>query len=166
MMSPITKGSAAHNAQVRLCSWVKPGFFIATPLWINTAFRIFEKRVFVNKIVFEKVLKYSWFLFTSYNQTNCISNFHRRYRMPAPIKSGLQGGATSSAGTYVRFSDQLTNSITDITRIIEQHKSMIDSIQEVALELTTSIGTLHNLTLGLLNDLCIAAFGFYGQRKQ
>ncbi len=67
--------------------------------------------------------------------------------MPAPIKSGLQGGATSSAGTYVRFSDQLTNSITDITRIIEQHKSMIDSIQEVALELTTSIGTLHTLTV-------------------
>jgi len=70
--------------------------------------------------------------------------------MPTPIRPTLKGGAAaakSSAGPYVRFSDKLTASITDITRIIEQHKAMIDSIQEVALELTTSIGTLHTLTV-------------------
>lgn len=70
--------------------------------------------------------------------------------MPAPIKPALKAGAsaaTSSAGKYIRFSDQLTASITDITKIIEQHKAMIDSIQEIALELTTSIGSLHTLTV-------------------
>src|SRR5690606_38569445 len=35
----------------------------------------------------------------------------------------------------------------DIAKIIEQHKEMIDSIQEVALELTSSIGSLHTLTV-------------------
>ncbi|MCE7861622.1 MAG: hypothetical protein L6Q49_02840, partial [Anaerolineales bacterium] len=38
-------------------------------------------------------------------------------------------------------------SITDIAKIIEQHKEMIDSIQEVAIELTGSIGSLHTLTV-------------------
>jgi len=70
--------------------------------------------------------------------------------MPTPIRPTLKGAAApakSSAGSYVRFSDKLTGSITDITRIIEQHKGMIDSIQEIALELTTSIGSLHTLTV-------------------
>ena len=70
--------------------------------------------------------------------------------MPTPVRSTVKGGFTpakSSAGTYVKFSDKLTGSITDITRIIEQHKGMIDSIQEIALELTTSIGSLHTLTV-------------------
>lgn len=65
--------------------------------------------------------------------------------MPAPTKAGA--AAASSAGSYVKFSDQLTHSITDIAKIIEQHKTMIDTIQEVALELTTSIGSLHTLTV-------------------
>jgi hypothetical protein len=66
------------------------------------------------------------------------------------MKGSARGGASSgSTGkvSYVRFSDKLTSSITDIARIIEQHKAMIDSIQEVALELTTSIGSLHALTV-------------------
>lgn len=70
--------------------------------------------------------------------------------MPAPIKSGLKpGSAVSKSGavSYVRFSDKLTASITDIAKIIEQHKEMIDSIQEVAIELTGSIGSLHTLTV-------------------
>lgn len=70
--------------------------------------------------------------------------------MPTPIRATAKGGATvakSSAGTYVKFSDQLSNSVQDIADIIERHKAMIDSIQEVALELTTSIGSLHTLTV-------------------
>ena len=70
--------------------------------------------------------------------------------MPIPIKSTVKVGskpAAASSGSIVRFSDQLTNSITDVAKIIEQHKGMIDSIQEIALELTTSIGTLHTLTV-------------------
>jgi hypothetical protein len=49
--------------------------------------------------------------------------------------------------SYVRFSDKLTGSLNDITRMIQQHKIMIDSIQEVAIELTNSIATLHTLTV-------------------
>lgn len=67
-----------------------------------------------------------------------------------PLKSTAKVGVAASksgAVSYVRFSDKLTNSITDIAKIIEQHKEMIDSIQEVAIELTGSIGSLHALTV-------------------
>jgi hypothetical protein len=40
--------------------------------------------------------------------------------------------------------------------MINEHKGMIDTIQEVALELTTSIGTLHTLTVkyaGIANNI-------------
>ncbi|GAB4500021.1 MAG: hypothetical protein OHK003_18380 [Anaerolineales bacterium] len=70
--------------------------------------------------------------------------------MPTPIKGAAKSGSavsTSGAVSYVKFSDKLTASITDITKIIEQHKEMIDSIQEVAIELTSSIGSLHTLTV-------------------
>ena len=70
--------------------------------------------------------------------------------MPAPTRvparSGMIAAKTSSV-SIVKFSDQLTKSVTDVAQIIEQHKGMIDSIQEIALELTTSIGTLHTLTV-------------------
>jgi hypothetical protein len=62
--------------------------------------------------------------------------------MPTPTQ------ATSPAPvSYVKFSDKLTGSLNDITRMINEHKVMIDSIQELALQLTTSIGTLHTLTV-------------------
>lgn len=70
--------------------------------------------------------------------------------MPTPIKGTAKSGiAAPKAGavSYVKFSDKLTASINDIAQIIEQHKEMIDSIQEVALELTSSIGSLHTLTV-------------------
>jgi hypothetical protein len=70
--------------------------------------------------------------------------------MPAPTRVPARGGmiaAKTSSGSIVKFSDQLTKSVTDVAQIIEQHKGMIDSIQEIALELTTSIGTLHTLTV-------------------
>src|SRR5512138_3894733 len=60
------------------------------------------------------------------------------------------------AGATVKFSDKLTDSLRDITGMIEEHKSMIDSIQEIALELTNSIGTLHTLTVkyaGIANSI-------------
>jgi len=47
----------------------------------------------------------------------------------------------------VRFSDKLTDSLNDITKMINEHKVMIDTIQDVALELTNSIGTLHTFTV-------------------
>lgn len=70
--------------------------------------------------------------------------------MPTPLKAAVKSGAVVSkagAASYVKFSDKLTGSINDIVKIIEQHKEMIDSIQEIALELTSSIGSLHTLTV-------------------
>lgn len=54
---------------------------------------------------------------------------------------------TSQKTSYVKFSDKLTDSLEDITRMINEHKSMIDTIQEVSLELTTAMGTLNELTV-------------------
>jgi hypothetical protein len=64
--------------------------------------------------------------------------------------------AVAKSGSIVKFSDQLTGSLTDITKMINEHKTMIDSIQEIALELTNSIGTLHTLTVkyaGIANGI-------------
>ena len=70
--------------------------------------------------------------------------------MPAKKTSRPKSKArTKSAGSksYVRFSDTLTDSLNDISKMINEHKDMIDSIQDVALELTTTIGTLHDVTV-------------------
>lgn len=48
---------------------------------------------------------------------------------------------------YTRFSDKLSDSLEDITKMIEDNKEMIDSVQEVALGLTGAMGTLHALTV-------------------
>ena len=77
--------------------------------------------------------------------------------MPAPLKTvGKASSAGAKPGSYVRFSDKLTGLLNDITRMINEHKGMIDTIQEVALELTTSMGTLHTLTVkyaGIANNI-------------
>lgn len=53
--------------------------------------------------------------------------------------------SSKSSASYTKFSDKLTESLTDISKMINEHKDMIDSIQEVALELTSTIGSLHTL---------------------
>jgi hypothetical protein len=77
--------------------------------------------------------------------------------MPTPLNStGKAGAVTAKPVSVVKFSDKLTDSLQDITKMIEEHKTMIDSIQEVALELTNSIGTLHTLTVkyaGIANNI-------------
>jgi hypothetical protein len=68
--------------------------------------------------------------------------------MPTPLNPTAKAGVVAAKpGVPVKFSDKLTDSLHDITGMIEEHKSMIDSIQEIALELTNSIGTLHTLTV-------------------
>lgn len=79
--------------------------------------------------------------------------------MPTPTRPGARAGATLAAAepvSYVKFSDKLTASLNDICRMILDHKNMIDTIQEVALELTNSIGALHTLTVkyaGIANNI-------------
>jgi len=73
--------------------------------------------------------------------------------MPTPNRPVA---AVTKSGSIVKFSDQLTTSLNDITKMINEHKTMIDSIQEIALELTNSIGTLHTLTVkyaGIANSI-------------
>jgi hypothetical protein len=68
--------------------------------------------------------------------------------MPEPIKATAKAAfQPAKPESFVKFSDKLTDSIQDITKIIDQNKAMIDSIQEIALELTSSIGSLHTLTI-------------------
>ena len=58
--------------------------------------------------------------------------------------------------SYTKFSSKLTGSLDQISRMIEDNARMIDSIQEVALELTNSIGALHTLTVkyaGIANQV-------------
>jgi len=66
--------------------------------------------------------------------------------MQVKAKSSVSS-APSKPASFVKFSDKLTGSLDDIAKIIEQHKEMIDTIQEVAIELTSSIGSLHALTV-------------------
>jgi hypothetical protein len=50
--------------------------------------------------------------------------------------------AKGAAKSYVRFSDKLTGSLEEIGRIIEDNKATMDSIQDMALELTRAAGVL------------------------
>ena len=73
-----------------------------------------------------------------------------------PARTGLSAKTAVGQVSYVKFSDKLTDSLNDIGRMIQEHKDMIDAIQEVALELTNSIGTLHTLTVkyaGIANSI-------------
>ena len=55
--------------------------------------------------------------------------------------------STNATVPYTRFSTQLTGSLDQFSKMIEDNAKMIDSIQEVALALTNSISTMHKLTV-------------------
>ncbi len=61
----------------------------------------------------------------------------------------FDGGEVTAAGPdeVVRFSDKLTDSLQNITGMIDEHKVMIDAIQDVGIQLTSAFGTLHTLTV-------------------
>lgn len=63
-----------------------------------------------------------------------------------PTASASVRPTPSNAG-YVKFSNKLEESLNDIAGMVQQHRQMIDSIQEVALELTAAIGSLHGITV-------------------
>src|SRR5512136_996581 len=63
---------------------------------------------------------------------------------------------TSAPMSYTPFSTKLTGSLDQISKMIEDNAKMIDLIQEVGLQLTNSIGTLHTLTVkyaGIANGI-------------
>ena len=64
--------------------------------------------------------------------------------------------ATNAPMSYIPFSAKLTGSLDQISQMIQDNARMIDLIQQVALELTNSIGTLHTLTVryaGIANGI-------------
>ena len=67
--------------------------------------------------------------------------------MPAKSVKSTRASKTAKSQSYVKFSDKLTDSLEDISKMIAEHKEMIDTIQEVALELTGTFGSLHSLTV-------------------
>ncbi len=70
--------------------------------------------------------------------------------MPTPASRAIK-----PAG-YVKFSDKLTASLNDIERMINENREMIDSIQEVAINLTDAMSGLHTLTVkyaGIANSI-------------
>jgi t-SNARE complex subunit (syntaxin) len=57
---------------------------------------------------------------------------------------------------YVKFSDKLTGTLQDITKMINEQKETIDTVQEMGIHLTTAIGTLHTMTVkyaGVVNNI-------------
>ena len=69
--------------------------------------------------------------------------------MSPAVNNPVARASVSAAASvpYTRFSSKLTGSLDQISKMIEDNAKMIDSIQEVALELTNSIGSLHTLTV-------------------
>ncbi len=64
--------------------------------------------------------------------------------------------ASKAPRTYTRLSTRLTGSIGQISNLIEENAKLMDTVQEVAIELTHSIGTLHSLTVkyaGVANNI-------------
>lgn len=70
----------------------------------------------------------------------------RKPTLSSSSKSVKSKSSTSDTAV-VKFSDKLTDSLQDITGMIDNHKDMIDTIQDIALELTSAIGSLHSLTI-------------------
>lgn len=65
-----------------------------------------------------------------------------------PIKARSTSGAVPARpAAYTKFSAKLTGSLDQISDMINDNAAMIDSLQEMALELTNSIGALHTLTV-------------------
>jgi len=64
--------------------------------------------------------------------------------------------ARKSSVKYKKFSDTLSDSLNDITKMINENKEMIDSVQEIALGLTDAMDVLHTLTVkyaGIANSI-------------
>jgi hypothetical protein len=55
--------------------------------------------------------------------------------------------ASRAPKSYTRLSTKLTGSIDQVTDLIEENAKLMDTVQEIAIQLTHTIGTLHSLTL-------------------
>jgi uncharacterized protein Yka (UPF0111/DUF47 family) len=62
-----------------------------------------------------------------------------------------KAGRRAGSGSYVKFSDKLTESWEDVNRIIQENKATLDAIQETALELTQVAGGLEAIATKYAN---------------
>lgn len=53
----------------------------------------------------------------------------------------------SAGAAYVHFSDKLTAGLNDITRVIQENKQTLDTIQEVGIDLTNAVATLSSAAI-------------------
>ena len=64
--------------------------------------------------------------------------------------------ASRSSKSYTPISRRLTGSIDQISDVIKENAKLMDTVQEVGIELTNSISTLHSLTVkyaGVANSI-------------
>lgn len=54
---------------------------------------------------------------------------------------------SSAVASYVHFSDKLTAGLNDITRVIQENKQTLDTIQEVGIDLTNAVATLSSAAI-------------------
>ena len=57
------------------------------------------------------------------------------------------------SGEYVHFSDRLTGALKNINDVIEDNKGTLDSIQDMALELTRAISVLRNVAIQYIQQV-------------
>ena len=75
---------------------------------------------------------------------------------PRPAAAPLSPKGKAPAGQYVHFSDKMTESLMNINRVIEDNKSTLDSIQDMAVELTRAIRSLQAAVMkyvGMADDI-------------
>jgi hypothetical protein len=71
----------------------------------------------------------------------------KQSRKPAKAskKPSRKTSRKKSGEPHVRFSDKLTASLEEVNRIIQENKATLDSIQDIALELTRAAGALEGI---------------------
>lgn len=99
-----------------------------------------------------------------------LHNTHQEDRMPTPPKETRKPGAAGrigaptrpatrptaarptaaakpAAGNYVHFSDKMTSALMNINDVIEDNKGTLDSIQDMALQLTRTVIVLRTVVM-------------------
>lgn len=67
-----------------------------------------------------------------------------------------KAAAKPAPGGYIHFSDKMTDALMDINNVIEDNKSTLDSIQDMAVELTRAIRALQAVVMkyiGMADDI-------------
>jgi hypothetical protein len=117
---------------------------------------IYEKGIFVNKVVFEKEPGYICLGYRCVISVNTCQNCPRGYPVPTPIKSTLKGAAAAAqacAVPYVRFSDKLTASIGSLHILAVKYARTANTILDVLLPIRKNLPIMPKNVMQMLTDL-------------